>query len=212
MNSEDNLAKIRHSLAHLLAATVLQLYPEAKNTIGPAIDNGFYYDFDLGETKLTDKDLSKIEQKMREILKKWEVFQEISVSAQEAKTFFSGNKYKLELIGELEAKNEPITIYYSGPKKDIPSKSEILHTEYQILYTRFIDLCRGGHADNPAKEIASGSWKLSHIAGAYWRGSEKNAMLTRIYGLAFETKEALQEYEKKWKRQKNAIIENLAKN
>ena len=197
MNSEDNLAKIRHSLAHLLAAAVLQLYPEAKNTIGPAVDNGFYYDFDLGETKLTDKDLSKIEQKMREILKKWEVFQEISVSAQEAKTFFSGNKYKLELIGELEAKNEPITIYYSGPKKDIPSKSEILHTEYQILYTRFIDLCRGGHADNPAKEIASGSWKLSHIAGAYWRGSEKNAMLTRIYGLAFESKEALIEYEKK---------------
>ncbi len=171
--SKEELEHKRHSLAHLLAAAVLELYPEAKNTIGPAIDNGFYYDFD--DLKISDADLPKIEKKMRELLPTWTKFSHKAVEASETKAVFEANPYKLELIDELEKANEKITLYTCG---------------------KFTDLCRGGHTENPAKEIKDGSWKLDRIAGAYWRGDEKNKMLTRIYGLAFETKKELENYEK----------------
>ena len=192
MGENESLANIRHTLAHLLAQAVLEHYKDAKLTLGPAIDNGFYYDIDFGEEKIADADLSLIEKTMRKNLKHWEMFSEIPVTAGKAEKLFAGNPYKLEMISEIEKRGEKITLYYSGPKSGIPSS----HDSLFILHnSSFIDLCRGGHVNNPKKDIPANSWKLSHIAGAYWHGDEKNKMLTRIYGLAFENEKALREYE-----------------
>jgi threonyl-tRNA synthetase len=180
--NEEKLPHIRHSLAHLLAAAVLEFYPDAKNTIGPAIDNGFYYDFEFS-SPITDADLPKINKKMREILKSWKEFSHKEVTADEARKYFAGNPYKLELIDEIAGRGkdsgEKITLYTAG--------ADTAHA--------FTDLCRGGHVESPAADIKPDSWKITHIAGAYWRGDAKNKMLTRIYGLAFENKEALDAYE-----------------
>ncbi len=165
------MESIRHSLAHLLAAAVQRLWPETKNTIGPAVDNGFYYDFEFA-TPISDKDLSKIEKKMRDTLKDWKTFEGKEISADEARELFKNNPYKLELIEEIIAKGEKVTVYTSG---------------------RFTDLCRGGHVED-AQTIDPESFKLDRVAGAYWRGDEKNKMLTRIYGLAFESKAELDAY------------------
>lgn len=173
-NDNPNLAAQRHTLAHLLASAILELYPDAKTTIGPAIDNGFYYDFDFGSTKPTEEQFKSIENKMRAHLKAWKEVTHKEVSADEAKEAFAHNPYKIELIDEIAERGEKITLYTMGT---------------------FTDLCRGGHLENPAEEIDPNSFKLSKIAGAYWRGSEKNTQLTRIYGLAFETKDALKAYE-----------------
>jgi threonyl-tRNA synthetase len=171
----EQLSHIRHTLAHLLASAVLELYPGTKNTIGPAIDDGFYYDFEFpADVKLSDKDLPALEKKMKGHLKSWTKFTHKEVSESEAKEIFKGNQYKIELIEEIVKKGEKITLYTCG---------------------NFTDLCRGGHSENPAKEIPNDSFKLSRVAGAYWRGSEDNTMLTRIYGLAFENKLALDDYE-----------------
>lgn len=164
-----DLEKQRHSLAHLLAQAVLELYPDAKPTLGPAIDTGFYYDFDFGDTSVSDTDLAKIEKKMKELLSNWSTFEHKEVSADEAKDIYKNNPYKLELIDEIEKKGEPITLYTAGG---------------------FTDLCRGGHVDD-MQTVAADSFELDKVAGAYWRGDENNTMLTRIYGLAFETKEQL---------------------
>lgn len=172
LNNPENLVHKRHTLAHLLAAAILEAQPDAKNTIGPAVENGFYYDFELSEA-LSDKDLKDVEKKMRKLLPSWKEFSHKEVSAEEAKAHFSGNPYKLELIDEIAVKGEKITLYTCG---------------------KFTDLCRGGHCEHPSEEIAADSFKLSHVAGAYWRGDEKNTMLTRVYGLAFETKEELDGY------------------
>ena len=171
----ENLQHKRHSLAHLLAAAVLELYPEAKPTIGPAIDNGFYYDFDFGSNVPNDKDLIKIENKMRQLLPTWTKFDCGEKGAEEAKKAFEGNEYKLELIEGLADKGERISFWTAG---------------------NFSDLCAGGHSENPAEEIAPDSFKLVKLAGAYWRGEEKNKMLTRIYGYAFDTAQELADYEK----------------
>jgi len=162
----------RHTLAHLLAAAVLKLRPDAKRTIGPAIDNGFYFDFEFSEP-LLEKELPKIEKEMRRLLPSWKSFERSERSPEEAKAEYPGNPYKHELIDEFSKEGQTLTFYKSG--------------EYS-------DLCRGGHADNPAKEISLDSFKLDRVAGAYWRGDEKNPMLTRIYGLAFDTKEELDSY------------------
>ncbi|NDE68117.1 threonine--tRNA ligase [bacterium] len=182
MNSDksSNLPHIRHTLAHLLAKAVNELHPGTKNTIGPAIDNGFYYDFEFPADKApSEKDFGTIEKKMRSLLTKWTAFTHREVSEAEARAFFKDNPYKLELIDEIVKKGEKITLYTCGESD-----------------TNFTDLCRGGHVDCPAKDIKADSFRLSRIAGAYWRGDEKNKMLTRIYGLAFESKAALEDYEK----------------
>jgi len=173
-NKNEKLHNLRHSLAHLLAAAVLEIYPDTKNTIGPSIEDGFYYDFEFS-SPISDKDLPKIERKMKEILKSWKEFESEEKSGKEAKEYFKKNEYKIELIEEIIGKGEKITFYKCGD---------------------FTDLCRGGHLENPAKEIKPDSFKLDRVAGAYWRGNEKNKMLTRIYGLAFETKEELENYQK----------------
>jgi len=172
MGTNEKLHNLRHSLAHLMAAAVMEIYPDTKTTIGPVIENGFYYDFDL-KSPVSDKDLPRIEKKMREILKTWEKFTHEEKTQKEALKYFENNEYKKELINEIKDKDEKITFYTCG---------------------KFTDLCRGGHLENPAKEIKADSFKLDRIAGAYWRGDEKNKMLTRIYGLAFETKEELENY------------------
>ncbi len=168
---KHSLEHLRHSLAHLLGAAVLELYPGSKLAIGPAIDDGFYYDIDFAG-KISDNDLPAIENKMREILKTWTKFEGREVSEKEAKKFFKGNPYKEELIAELAERGEKITLYTSG---------------------EFTDLCRGGHVAS-VKDINPEAFKLSHIAGAYWRGDEKNPQLTRIYGLAFATKKELDDH------------------
>ncbi len=167
----EKIEKIRHSLAHLLGASILELYPGSKITLGPAIQNGFYYDVDVNG-KINDADLEKIENKMKEIIKTWSTFEKKILNKEEALDFFKNNEYKIELIKEISEKGEEISVYQSG---------------------NFSDLCRGGHIEN-IKEIEDGSFKLEKIAGAYWRGDEKNKMLTRIYGLAFETKKELDDF------------------
>jgi len=167
---EKNMEHIRHTLAHLLAQAVLEHHPDAKLTLGPAIDNGFYYDIDFGDEKISDAELPKLEKSMKKLLPKWKEFTHEGVSKEEALERFAGNPYKEELIKEIAERGEKITLYSCGG---------------------FTDLCRGGHAENPAKDIAADSFKLDRVAGAYWRGDEKNKMLTRIYGLAFATKEEL---------------------
>lgn len=172
---DEKLVHNRHTLAHLLAAAVLELYPNALPTIGPAIDNGFYYDFQFQpEQKPNEDDLKDIEKRMRKFLPSWSEMTGKEVAEKEARKLFENNPYKLELIDEIVAKKEPVTLYTAAA---------------------FTDLCRGGHCENPAKEIAPDSFRLSRIAGAYWRGDEKNKQLTRIYGLAFNSRKELEEYE-----------------
>lgn len=192
--SQKDLEQIRHSLAHLLAATVLEFFPDAKPTIGPAIENGFYYDFDFPSKKPGEESLKEIEKKMKKNLSLWKAFKGIGVETKDAKKIFSKNPYKLELIDELVKNKEKINLYYSGPKPEEFSKKNLGKIKDQSLDKGFVDLCRGGHTENPAKEIDSKSFKLTHIAGAYWRGNEKNKMLTRIYGIAFKTKKEFEKY------------------
>lgn len=170
-NYQKYLDKLRHSAAHLLAAAVLDLYPNAKPTIGPPIEDGFYYDFDFGDVKISEEDLPRIEERMRKIAKNWDRFERIDDLNHQYRKKYKDNPYKLELIQEFEKKGEKITFYKSG---------------------EFVDLCRGGHIKSPSKELKH--FKLLSIAGAYWRGSEKNPMLTRIYGTAFPSKKELDEY------------------
>jgi len=171
MEQSEQLQNKRHSLAHLLAAAIMELYPDAKRTIGPAIDNGFYYDFDFAKP-ISDADLEKIENKMREILPTWDTFSRSELTADEAKAQYPDNEYKHELIEEFTKDGGTVSFYQSG---------------------NFSDLCRGGHAQS-MKDIDPQSFKLDKIAGAYWRGDSKNKMLTRVYGLAFNTKEELDAY------------------
>ena len=165
----DKIENIRHSLAHIMAHAVQELYPGTKFGIGPAIENGFYYDFEL-KRSLAPSDLSQIERKIKDIIKKNITFKKKGVSRAEAKKIFKNQPFKLELIDEMP--NKTVTVYESG---------------------NFIDLCRGPHIKS-TKEIPQDVFKLIKIAGAYWRGSEKNPMLTRIYGVAFKNKKELAAY------------------
>ena len=173
--AEISLEYKRHSLAHLLAAAVKELWPSAQLSIGPAIDNGFYYDVDFGEIKISDTNLKEIEKKMSHLAKQNLKFerteQDIDSALKEAKA--TGDVYKTELISDLKIKGEKIVSFYK--------------------VGQFTDLCRGGHVTN-TNQIKPGSFKLNKLAGAYWRGDEKNKMLTRIYGLAFDTKADLDDY------------------
>ncbi len=175
--SENNIETMRHSLSHVMAAAIKNLYAATttvKFGIGPAIDNGFYYDIDFGDLKVTDADLPKIEKEMRKIIKAKLPIVRSEKSRDEALAWAreGKQKYKVEIIEELPA-DETISFYTLGD---------------------FEDLCRGPHVEHTGKV---GAFKLDKIAGAYWRGDEKREMLTRIYGLAFETEAELEAYEKK---------------
>ncbi len=164
---------IRHSLAHIMALAVQELFPGSKFGIGPAIESGFYYDFGL-KSSLAPSDLPRIEKKMKELIKKNLKFKKKIVSKAEAKKIFKDQSYKLELINEL---------YEARPRSKV--------SVYQCGH--FIDLCKGPHIRS-TKEIPINAFKLTKIAGAYWKGDEKNKMLTRIYGIAFENKKELDKY------------------
>jgi len=172
---ENQLDTLRHSTSHILAAAVLEMFPKTKFGIGPTIENGFYYDFD--NIKISEADLPQIEKQMRELIKKDLKFKKEIVSFAEAKKLFKDQPYKLDLIKELQKNKKKISIYKTSDSKNIV----------------FLDLCAGPHV-NSTKEINPDAFKLTKIAGAYWRGDEKNKMLTRIYGVAFATKKELDEY------------------
>ena len=170
MKENLNLETLRHSTSHVLAAAAQKLYPGVKFGIGPAIENGFYYDFEFSQP-ISDTDLTKIEKEMKKIIAAKLPFVRKEVSVGEAEEIFKNQAYKLELINDLATNNDlRITIYeLSG----------------------FVDLCKGPHIKDTSGIKA---FKLTHLAGAYWKGSEKNQMLTRIYGTAFENKKELDEY------------------
>ena len=170
-DDEDGRRTFRHTASHILAQAVKRLFPEVKLAIGPAIDNGFYYDFDV-ETPFTTEDLEKIEAEMKKIVKEGLRLEQFELPPAEAIEYLKsiGEIYKVELCEEHAGKNEPISFYKQGD---------------------FTDLCAGPHLMSTSSVKA---FKLTSVAGAYWRGSEKNKMLTRIYGTAFSTKEALAEY------------------
>lgn len=170
MAKEIDLAVLRHSTAHVMAEAVLEMFPDAQIAIGPAIENGFYYDFDLPRP-LTDADLETITKNMRKIINEGHDFVRKEVTREEAREIFKNQKYKLELLDAIP-EGETVTIYNQG---------------------NFTDLCRGPHVAN-TKELCADGFKLLSIAGAYWRGSEKNKMLTRIYATAWASKADLKAY------------------
>ena len=180
MEKQNEVEKMRHTLSHVLAGAVLELYPTTTLGIGPAIDDGFYYDMDFGIEKITEKDLDKIEKRMRGIIKRGFKMEQSEKSRNDAFDWAIERKQSLkkELINELP-ESEKISFYTM-----VDSQGKKV----------FEDLCKGPHVDS-AKEI--GAFKLTRLAGAYWKGDEKRQMLTRIYGVAFETQEELDEYLKR---------------
>lgn len=168
----ERLEKIRHSTAHIMAEAVLSFFPDAKFGIGPAIENGFYYDFELSRP-LTPEDLPNIEAKMKEIIAANLPFEREEVSKEKARQIFADQPFKLELIDDIP--EETVSVYRQG---------------------NFTDLCRGPHLEATGK-ARTDSFKLNSIAGAYWRGDEKRPMLQRIYGVAFSNRKDLKEYLKK---------------
>ena len=180
---EDSvLYKIRHSAAHIMAQAVVEMFPEAKYTIGPPVENGFYYDFDLPRN-LTPEDLEQIEKRMRQIIAGKHDFKKKVIPADEARQIFKDQPYKLELIDGLEQGGFD---EYGNPLKEKPEISIYQHDS-------FVDLCRGPHVDN-TRQIKPDAVKLMNIAGAYWRGDENNKMLQRIYGTAWENAQQLKDY------------------
>lgn len=172
-DSQEYLDHLRHSTAHLLAAAVLELYPDAKLAIGPSIENGFYYDIDFGDIKVSEEDFPKIEKKMKDLIPTWKSFEREELTEEEAKGQYKSNPYKEELIEEFTEKGKKKVGFY----KSVGSKSSYFDGK------EYWDLCKGGHVEDPSKEIKY--FKLLSVAGAYWRGDENNQMLTRIYGTVF---------------------------
>jgi threonyl-tRNA synthetase len=187
---EKNIEMIRHSCAHLVASAVKELYPKAKFGVGPVIENGFYYDIDFGKDSINDEDLKKIEKKAKELQKQNVNFEKEEMTIDEAIKFFKSEEqdYKVELLKDLKEKGttkiNSEEDLFEADGKDIKKVSL-----YKTL--NFTDLCRGPHVEK-AKEV--GYFQLTKLAGAYWRGDQKNAQLTRIYGVCFDTKEKLIEY------------------
>ena len=192
--SEEELKSMRHSLAHIMAQAIQHLWPQAKFGVGPAIDNGFYYDVYLDNGTISEADLPKIEEEMRKIVAANYPFERRDVSVEEAIDWaISGNQsFKVELLNDLKRSGTTIASELAGEKmgsvSDGDSKVETVSLYSQGDYT---DLCRGGHVDSTGKV---GAFKLTKTAGAYWRGNENNPQMQRIYGVAFATQEELDEY------------------
>lgn len=179
---ESELYRIRHSAAHVMAQAVVEMFPGAKYTIGPPVENGFYYDFDLPQP-LTKKDLGSIEKRMRQIIAGRHMFERKVISADQARQIFEDQPYKLELIAGLEEGNYD---EYGNPLDQRPEISIYTHDS-------FVDLCRGPHVEHTG-QINPSALKLMNVAGAYWRGDENNPMLQRIYGTAWRTSKELEEH------------------
>jgi len=162
---------IRHSLAHVMAAAVKKLYPDVKFAGGPAIENGFYYDFDT-EHRFSEEDFAAIEKEMKSLIKSDGRFERREISVDEAKEIFKDQPYKMEWLNEYDANGEVLSIY---------------------TFRDFTDLCRGPHVAS-SKDLPKDGFKIRNVAGAYWKGDSKNKMLQRIYVDAFESAEALAEF------------------
>lgn len=191
---EDKLYKMRHSLAHLTAAAVKELWPTAKFGVGPVVKDGFYYDIDLGDVTISEADFPKIEKRMKKLIAEDQKFERLEKNADEAIAWAKENNqpYKVELLNDLKRAGTTVA-------KDLDSKELGLESadgskiEKVSFYKNgdFVDLCRGPHV-NSTKEI--GAFKLMRVAGAYWRGNENNPQMQRLYGVAFETQEELDTY------------------
>lgn len=179
---DSDLYRIRHSAAHVMAQAVVEMFPDAKYTIGPPVENGFYYDFDLPRS-LVPEDLKVIEKRMRQIISGKHEFKKEVLSADEARQIFKDQPYKLELIQGLEQGGYD---EYGNPLEEKPEISVYTHD-------KFVDLCRGPHVEHTGK-INPSAVKLMNVAGAYWRGDEKRPMLQRVYGTAWRTSQELEEY------------------
>jgi len=179
---ESQLYRLRHSTAHVMAQAVMEMFPDGKYTIGPPVEEGFYYDFDLPRT-LTPEDLEGIEKRMYKIIGEDHNFKKQVISADDARQIFKEQPYKLELIDGLEKGGFD---EYGNPLDEDPEISIYQHDT-------FVDLCRGPHVENTG-EINPDALKLMSVAGAYWRGDEKNPMLQRIYGTVWQTSQELEEY------------------
>jgi len=178
----SDLYRIRHSAAHVMAEAVIEMFPEAKYTIGPPVEDGFYYDFDLPRS-VTPEDLERIERRMRQIIAKHVDFQREVVTAEEARGIFKDQPYKLELIDGLDKGG------YDEYGNSLQGKVEISIYKSDT----FVDLCRGPHVEN-TRQINPAAVKLMSVAGAYWRGDEHNPMLQRVYGTAWHNPQELEEY------------------
>lgn len=192
--SEEELRSMRHSLAHIMAQAIQHLWPQAKFGVGPAIDNGFYYDVYLDNGTISEADLPKIEEEMRKIVAANYPFERRNVSVEEAIDWaISGDQsFKVELLNDLKRSGTTVASELAGEKMGSMSDGDS-KVETVSLYSQgdYIDLCRGGHVDSTGKV---GAFKLTKTAGAYWRGNENNPQMQRIYGVAFATQEELDEY------------------
>jgi len=193
INSEQ-LHAMRHSLAHITASAVKKLWPEAKFGVGPVVDNGFYYDIDLGELKISESDFKRIEKEMRGIVNRGEEFEHFDMPIDQAIDWArqNGQPYKEELLNDLKRSGTTIAKDLDVSELGLATDGDsAVETVSFYKNGEFVDLCRGPHVAN-TKDV--GAFKLQRIAGAYWRGKEGNPQMQRLYGVAFETKEELDEY------------------
>jgi threonyl-tRNA synthetase len=190
----DQLYAMRHSLAHIMASAIKSLWPEVKFGVGPVVENGFYYDVDLGETKLSEDDFGKIEDKMKKIVSRDEVFERFEKPIDEAIAWAEENKqpYKIELLNDLKRVGTTEARKLSPEEMGTIADGESQITNVSFYKNGdFTDLCRGPHVESTKKV---GAFKLSRVSGVYWRGNEKNAQLQRVYGYAFATDGELRDY------------------
>ena len=190
----EQLHAMRHSLAHITAAAVKKLWPEAKFGVGPVVDNGFYYDIDLGELKISESDFKRIEKEMRTIINQGQEFEHFDMPIDQAIDWArqNGQPYKEELLNDLKRSGTTIAKDLDADELGIATEGDSA-VETVSFYKNgdFVDLCRGPHVAN-TKDV--GPFKLQRVAGAYWRGKEGNPQMQRLYGVAFETQEELTEY------------------
>lgn len=192
--NEEQLHAMRHSLAHITAAAVQRLWPEAKFGVGPVVDNGFYYDIDLGETKISEANFGKIEKEMQGIIKYGDDFERFEMPVDQAIEWARQNNqpYKEELLNDLKRSGTTVAKDLDADELGLAADGDSA-VENVSFYKNgnFVDLCRGPHVAN-TKDV--GAFKLLRVAGAYWRGNEKNPQMQRLYGVAFATKEELDKY------------------
>ena len=194
MDNADNLKAMRHSLAHIMASSVQRLWPTAKFGVGPVVDNGFYYDIDLEDTKLSEEDFSRIEEEMRRIIEADEPFEKILFSIGDANEWAKQNEqpYKLELLYDLQRSGTTDANDINPDELGVESDKESKVSEVSFYRNGdFSDLCRGPHVKSTG---SVGKFKLLRISGAYWRGDEHKPQMQRIYGVAFSTQAELDKY------------------
>ena len=193
-SNNENLHAMRHSLAHITASAVKKLWPEAKFGVGPVVDNGFYYDIDLGELKISESDFKRIEKEMRGIVTQGQEFEHFDMPIDQAIDWArqNGQPYKEELLNDLKRSGTTIAKDLDVNELGLATDGDsAVETVSFYKNGEFVDLCRGPHVAN-TKDV--GAFKLQRVAGAYWRGKEGNPQMQRLYGVAFETKEELDEY------------------